>query len=162
MADENYARDRTALLFVDPYNDFLSEGGKFWPMVKGIANDVGLLDNLRTINASVREAGIQVFIARIVAGSPATTRAGIIPARYALHLFGAWRSIHVVCAVIALYLNVFVGIVQAFLKVPALRTIAPTQSEPPFVLTQVVVLAMFVVVAIAAAIRFRNELVQIA
>jgi len=62
MADENYARDRTALLFVDPYNDFLSVGGKFWPMVKGVANDVGLLDNLRTITAAIREAGIQVFI----------------------------------------------------------------------------------------------------
>lgn len=62
MADENYAKERTALLFVDPYNDFLSEGGKFWPMVKGVANDVGLLDNLRTIIAAVRKAGIQVFV----------------------------------------------------------------------------------------------------
>jgi len=62
MADEQYARDRTALLFVDPYNDFLSEGGKFWPKVKGVANDVGLLDNLRTITAAVRKAGIQIFI----------------------------------------------------------------------------------------------------
>lgn len=62
MADENYAKERTALLFVDPYNDFLSEGGKFWPMVKGVANDVGLLDNLRTIIAAVRKASIQVFV----------------------------------------------------------------------------------------------------
>jgi nicotinamidase-related amidase len=62
MADENYARDRTALLFVDPYNDFLSDGGKFWPMVKGVANDVGLLDNLRTITAEIRKSGIQIFI----------------------------------------------------------------------------------------------------
>ncbi len=62
MADEHYARDRTALLFVDLYNDFLSDGGKFWPMVKGVASDVGLLDNLRTINAAIRKAGIQIFI----------------------------------------------------------------------------------------------------
>lgn len=80
-----------------------------------------------------------------------------IPARYAIHLSGAWRWIYVVCAVIALYLNVFVGIVQAFLKVPALRTMAPTQSELPFVLTQFVVAALFVVLAITAAVRFRGE-----
>jgi len=85
-----------------------------------------------------------------------------IPARYALHLSGAWRWIYVVCAVIALYLNVFVGIVQAFLKVSALRTIAPTQSEPPFVLTQLVVLALFVLLAIIAAIRFRGDQFQTA
>lgn len=83
-------------------------------------------------------------------------------ARYALDLSGAWRWIYVVCAVIALYLNVFVGIVQAFLKVPALTTIAPTQSEPPFVLAQFVVMALFVVLAITAAIRFRNKPVHTA
>ncbi len=83
-----------------------------------------------------------------------------IPARYALHLSGAWRWIYAVCAVLALYLNVFVGVVQAFLKVPALRAVAPTQAEPPFVLTQFVVLALFAVLAISAAIRFRNTQVQ--
>ncbi len=44
-----YIRERTALLFVDPYNDVLSEGGKLWPLVEGVAREVGLLDNLRTI-----------------------------------------------------------------------------------------------------------------
>ena len=58
-----------------------------------------------------------------------------ILARYALHLSGGWRWIYVVCTVLALYLNVFVGIVQVFLKVPGLRAAAPTQSETPFVLT---------------------------
>jgi len=80
-----------------------------------------------------------------------------ILARYALHLAGAWRWIYVVTAVIALYLNVFVLIVQAFLKVPALNDLAPTQSEPPFKITQLVVLALFVVLAIVAAIKFRIE-----
>jgi hypothetical protein len=79
-----------------------------------------------------------------------------ILARYALHLAGAWRWIYVVGAVVALYLNVFVGIVQAFQKVPALNAMAPTQSEPPFVLTQLVVMTLFVAVAIAAVIRFRK------
>lgn len=80
-----------------------------------------------------------------------------IVARYAIHLAGAWRPIYVVGAVIALYFNVFVGIVQAFQKVPALKAIAPTQSELPFVVTQLVALALFVVLGIFATIRFRNE-----
>jgi len=67
-----------------------------------------------------------------------------IPARYAYHLSGAWRWIYVICASIALYLNVFVAVVQSFLKVPALKAIAPTQPEPPFLVTQFVVLALFV------------------
>ena len=83
-----------------------------------------------------------------------------ILARYALHLAGVWRGIYVVSAVMALYLNVFVLIAQLFLKVPALKEMAPTQSEPPFLVTQVVFLAFFVVFAIAAAIRFRNEPVR--
>jgi nicotinamidase-related amidase len=62
MVDGNYPRDRTALLFVDPYNDFLSEGGKFWPFIEGVAREVGLLGNLQTISAAIRKAGIQVFI----------------------------------------------------------------------------------------------------
>ena len=80
-----------------------------------------------------------------------------IYARYPRHLAGAWRWIYVVTAVIALYFNVFVGIVQAFEKIPALKIIAPTQTEPPFKLTQLIVLTLFIVFAIAAATRFRNE-----
>ncbi len=80
-----------------------------------------------------------------------------ILARYAFHLAGAWRWIYVVGAVVALYLNVFVLIVQAFQKVPALNAMAPKQSEPPFVLTQLGVLALFLVLAIVTAMRFRNE-----
>jgi hypothetical protein len=76
-------------------------------------------------------------------------------ARYSRHLAGHWRWIYVVTAVIALYLNVFVGVVQAFLKVPALHAMAPTQTEQPFKLTQLVVLAIFVLLGIIAAIRFR-------
>jgi hypothetical protein len=78
-----------------------------------------------------------------------------ILARYGLHLAGRWRWVYVVCAVVALYLNVFVGIVQSFQKVPALKALAPTQSETPFLVTQLFVLALFVALAIVAAIRFR-------
>lgn len=62
MVAPTYPPDRTALLLVDPYNDFLSDGGKVWPRVKEVAEEVSLLDNLRTILAAVRGAGIQVFI----------------------------------------------------------------------------------------------------
>ena len=77
-----------------------------------------------------------------------------IIARYAFRLAGLWRSIYVIGAGIALYLNVFVLIVQLFRKVPALQALAPTQSEPPFALTQGAVLVVFVVTVIAATIRF--------
>ena len=80
-----------------------------------------------------------------------------ILARYSFHLAGAWRWIYVVTAMIALYLNVFVLIVQAFLKVPALKAMAPTQSEPPFLVTQLVILAIFVALTILEAKRFRSD-----
>ena len=78
-----------------------------------------------------------------------------IIARYVFHLAAAWRGIYVVSAVVALYLNVFVLVVQLFEKVPALRAMAPTQKEPPFLLAQLVILALFVGFTIIAAKRFR-------
>ena len=78
-------------------------------------------------------------------------------ARYGRHLAGLWRRTYVITAVIALYLNVFVLIVQLFQKVPALKAIAPTQSEAPFKVTQLVALVLFVVLGGSAAIRFRSE-----
>ena len=83
-----------------------------------------------------------------------------IYARYPRHLTGVWRKIYVVGAVVALYLNVFVLIVQSFLKVPALKALAPTQSEPPFKLTQLAVLMLFVVLGIIATIRYRDDVAR--
>ena len=79
-----------------------------------------------------------------------------IVARYARHLAGHWSWINVVSAMIALCLNVFVLVVQLFQKVPALKALAPTQSEPPFAVTQLVVLALFVLLTIIAAITSTN------
>ena len=76
----------------------------------------------------------------------------------ALHvgnLIGAWRWIYVTAAVLALYLNVLVGVVQAFAKVGRLRMLAPTQTEPPFALTQAAVLVVFLLLAALALRRFR-------
>jgi hypothetical protein len=79
-----------------------------------------------------------------------------IVARYALHLAGAWRSIYVVTSVVALYLNVFVLVVQSFLKIPPVHALAPTQKEPPFLIVQVIVMAIFVVLGIFAVKGFRG------
>ncbi len=78
-------------------------------------------------------------------------------ARYGRKLAGGWRRTYVITAMIALYLNVFVLIAQLFDKVPALKALAPTKSEPPFMVTQLVVLVLFVVLTIAAAKKFREE-----
>ncbi len=62
MSESAYDRAATALLFVDPYNDFLSEGGLLWPRLKEVAEEVRLLENLRAIHAAVRNAGVRIFI----------------------------------------------------------------------------------------------------
>ena len=62
MTQQSYPLDRTAYLLVDPYNDFLSEGGKVYPHLKPIADEVGLIDNLRRLDKAVRAAGVQVAI----------------------------------------------------------------------------------------------------
>ncbi|HEX9070741.1 MAG TPA: hypothetical protein VF852_02190 [Pseudolabrys sp.] len=76
-------------------------------------------------------------------------------ALYAKRLVGSWRWIYVVAAVAALYFNVLVLIVQSFQKVPTLNTLAPTQSEPPFLIAQGVALMALLFLGIAAVFRFR-------
>jgi hypothetical protein len=80
-----------------------------------------------------------------------------IYARYARHMAGGWRTTYVICAAMALYFNVFVLVVQGFMKVPALKALAPTQTEAPFVAAQLIVLAVFVVLTIFAVKRFRDS-----
>jgi len=74
---------------------------------------------------------------------------------YVKHLAGAWRWIYVVSAVVALWFNVFVLIVQSFMKISVLKALAPTQSEPPFQIAQGAALVLFVVLAILAVRQFR-------
>jgi hypothetical protein len=76
-------------------------------------------------------------------------------ALYGVKLSGPWRWIYVVTAMTSLYLNIFVLLIQGFLKVDALKALAPTQTEPPFVVIQGILLAFFVIVIIGAARRFR-------
>jgi hypothetical protein len=80
-----------------------------------------------------------------------------ITARYRLHFAGAWRWIYAVSVVITVYFLVFVTIVQAFLKVPALHAVAPTQAEPPFVFAQFSALLAFLALTITVVLRFRPQ-----
>ena len=78
-------------------------------------------------------------------------------ALYVMKLSGAWRWIYVLTAMVSLYLNVFVLVIQSFLKVPALHALAPSvpPSEPPFAVVQGIVLLFFIVVIVGAMRRFR-------
>lgn len=83
----------------------------------------------------------------------------LLPATYGLYLQnlrGVWRAVYIVGAVVGLYFNVFVLIVQSFLKIPALHALAPTQStEPAFAGSQGVALLLFIVIGTVAFRRFR-------
>lgn len=81
-----------------------------------------------------------------------------IYARYSRRLTGVWRPTYVITAVASQYFNVFVLIVQAFLKVPALHALAPTQNEPPFAIAQLAALVAFLVLGTLAVRRFRPAL----
>jgi hypothetical protein len=77
-----------------------------------------------------------------------------VGAYYLFHLAGMWRWVYVVTAMASLYLNCFVLVFQGFLKVPALHDLAPTQSEPPFLIAQSTVLIIFVVLGFLAVRKF--------
>ena len=78
-------------------------------------------------------------------------------ALYGMKLSGAWRWIYVLTAMISLYFNVFVLVIQSFLKVGPLHALAPSvpPSEPPFAVVEGVVLVFFIIVIIGAVRRFR-------
>ena len=76
MHSEDYIREKTGLLLVDPYNDFLSPAGKLWPQAKEVAEEVNLLPNLKSIVDSARQSGVRIFFVPITAGNRATTPIG--------------------------------------------------------------------------------------
>jgi uncharacterized membrane protein SirB2 len=84
-----------------------------------------------------------------------TALALALVARYGRRMEGSWRWIYVVTAMISLYLNVFVAVIQSFLKIPAVHALAPTQKEPPFLVVQLLVMAIFVVLGVVAVKKFR-------
>jgi hypothetical protein len=80
--------------------------------------------------------------------------AAAVIALYGLQLAGVWRPVYVVTALLALYLNVFVLIVQMFQKIGPLRDLAPNQNEPPFLAAQGCALLFFAVVIVVALRRY--------
>ncbi|WP_136621068.1 MULTISPECIES: hypothetical protein [Mesorhizobium] len=81
--------------------------------------------------------------------------AGVLVARSRFHFAGAWRGIYAAGMTASVYLLVFVGIVQAFQKIPILNVFAPTGTEIPFVVTQGVTLLIFLVVGALAVLRYK-------
>jgi hypothetical protein len=77
-------------------------------------------------------------------------------ALYVFHLAGGWHRTYAICAVVALYFNVFVLVVQSFLKVPALHALAPEGKEPPFLVAQLIVMAILIGLGVGAAKKYRN------
>jgi hypothetical protein len=127
----------------------------------GIRPRVGTIVFLvSTILTSITGFGFpaaRVLPSHVVGAISLVVLAVTIVALYALHVRAVWRGIYVVSAALALYLNVFVGVVQAFQKVPALHALALRQTEPPFVIAQLLVLAVFILLTVVAVRRVRGE-----
>ena len=111
-------------------------------------------DFCRTPSGSLFRSAPTILPSHIVGVISLVVLAISIFALYARHLAGPWRRIYVVGAVMALYLNTFVGVVQPFLKVPPLDALAPTQSDRPFLITQIIVLGILGVLGIMAVRSF--------
>ena len=111
-----------------------------------LTNVTGFVFPFRTLLPSHIVGGVSLLVLPVA-----------IAAHYWKHLTGAWRQVFVVTTVLALYFNAFVLLAQLFQKTPALIVIAPTQKEPPFLVTQLVVLALFVWLGRAAVRGFRAE-----
>jgi hypothetical protein len=93
--------------------------------------------------------------ARIVGTISLVLLAAAMLAYFGFRLVGPWRWIYICSATAALYLNVFVAVAQAFGKLPALQALAPTQSEPPFVIAQLLTLVIFIALGARAVVSFK-------
>ena len=130
----------------------------------GLVVVYGMLDNwtaaflLTTVLTSVTGFGFpftKLLPSHIVGIISLVVLVPAILAYYVFKLAGVWRLIYIVTALIALWFNCFVLVAQAFMKVPALKPLAPTQGEPPFLIAQIAVLIIFIVLGFLAVRRFR-------
>jgi len=140
---------------------------------------VTIISGILVVKGLISSAGRQLWTVLFLVTAAATTITGfffpfngvtpafilgiisIVPitlafvARYRHRAVGAWRGTYAISAVVTLYFNCFVLVVQAFQKVPSLQALAPTQSEPPFQIAQLVTLILFIV---AGVFSFKNFL----
>jgi hypothetical protein len=93
----------------------------------------------------------------VLGGLSMVALAFAIAARYGLAMAGGWRKTYVISAILALYFNCFVLVVQSFEKVQLFHDLAPTQKEPPFAISQLVLLIVFIVLGVMAVKRFRPD-----
>lgn len=134
-----------------------------WGMLNGTSNDgwtaVFLATTVLTdVTGFMFPAPISLLLPSQILGI--ISLAVLLPTLLALYVFSAsgfWRWVYAAGAVMALYFNVFVAVVQAFQKVSFLRPLAPTQAELPFVVAQLVVLVLFCALGVIAVKRFRPE-----
>lgn len=82
----------------------------------------------------------------------------VLPALYAKKLQGSWRAIYIVGAILSQYFNCAVGVIQAFQKIAFFNALAPTQQEPPFLIAQGLLLAVFVIAIVVSLKKFRPSL----
>ena len=135
-----------------------------------IAIAAGILVVLGLVRGEARPAGTGLFLAsavltsvtgflfpidevkpsHVVGGLALVVLAVALYGLYGRDLGGRWRAVYVGSAIASLYLLVFVGVAQAFAKVPSLQALAPTQSEPPFAIAQGLVLLLFVLLGLRA------------
>jgi F0F1-type ATP synthase assembly protein I len=116
-----------------------------------------LLTTVLTSVTGLMFPGTTLTPARIFAIISLVVLLPTLVALYGFRLRGAWRWIYAGGAVIALYLNVFVLIAQAFAKIPVLQPLAPTQSEPPFLTAEIFVMAIFILLLVLAIKKFHPE-----
>ena len=118
-------------------------------------NDLFLATTIITSLSGFLLPAAKILPSHILAVLSLIVLAVSVYARYSKHLAGGWRTGYVVTALVAQYFNVFVLVVQSFQKIPALRALAPTQSEPPFGVVQLAVLVAFIVLGVLSVLRFR-------
>jgi hypothetical protein len=154
LSIENFTRLHTVLSLIGIVAGLIALGGMLGARRPGFITHLFLATTVLTTVTGFLFP-ISVFTPALGTGIASTLL--LIPALaglYMFHLAGAWRWIYVVTAVMALWINCFVLVVQAFQKVPALFELAPTQSEPPFLIAQGVVLVAFLVGGFLAVKRF--------
>lgn len=123
--------------------------------VRGLPTAIFLVTAILTSATGFGFPFHQILPSHIVGAIALVVLALVLIARYGFRLAGGWRGTYAIGMVISHYLLIFVLIAQLFGKLPALRALAPTQSEPPFAIAQAVALLIFVILGVLAARRFR-------
>ncbi len=147
----------TEVCLVHPALDAITDGFEVYPVVDCVAGT-----SREAHEAGLRRLNLTGFRLASPPGTPTPVPARIVGvidlvavliaalALYVNHLSRAWRGIYIATIVLAVYLNAFVGVVRAFQKIGFLRALAPTAKEPPFLVAQLLTLALFVAISMAA------------